>query len=68
MQRLLTAREVAEILRININSVYIWARAGRLPRVKVGDNVRFKEEDIERFINREKENDETTARRTSEPD
>lgn len=39
--RLLTADEVAEILRVSRQSVYCWADDGTLPCVRLGRTVRF---------------------------
>ena len=43
---LLTAPEVARLLRVHRKTVYEWATKGLLPVVRVGDTVRFREEDI----------------------
>lgn len=39
--RLYKAREIAEILRVSIGTVYRLGREGKLKRVKVGRSVRF---------------------------
>lgn len=40
--RLMTASELGRVLRVPERSVYEWARAGKIPSVKVGDRlVRF---------------------------
>jgi len=60
---LLTAQEVAELLRVRPSTVYDAAARGRLPCVKLWQGrrrsvVRFVRGDIERFIN---------SRRTTRP-
>jgi len=48
---LLTAHEVAQLLRVSHKTVYAWAKRGNLPSVKVGGKlVRFYESDIYAFI------------------
>ena len=47
---LLKPAEVAARLAVPIQTVYDWAAAGRLARVKLGRNVRFRPEDVEAFI------------------
>lgn len=41
MQKLLTAKEAADIFRLNTFTIYEWARSGRIPAVRVGRAVRF---------------------------
>lgn len=47
---LLTAGEVASILRVHKVTVYRWAEEGTLSAVRIGDTVRFRREDIEHLI------------------
>jgi excisionase family DNA binding protein len=47
---LLTVKQVAERLNIQIGTVYKWAEANKLPCVKVGYMLRFRPEHIERFL------------------
>ena len=54
-ERLLTAREVASLLRINLSTVYLWAQQGRLPHVCLSEGlrrrcVRFSAKAIEEWI------------------
>lgn len=48
---LLTPAEVIEILKIDLNTLYIWLRAGKLPGIKVGDLWRVRRSDLENFLN-----------------
>lgn len=47
---LLTAADVARILRVPRNAVYIMARAKRLPCIRIGNRVRFAAVDLARLI------------------
>lgn len=47
---LLTASEVAEHLRLHIETVYRLARQGKLPAVKVGEQWRFSEATIRQWL------------------
>jgi excisionase family DNA binding protein len=49
-QRLLTADEVADILGMGRDWVYAEVRAGRLPHVKLGRYVRFREASITAWL------------------
>lgn len=44
---LLTAAEVASLLRVTSPTIYRWADDGTLPSVRVGGVVRFRRADIE---------------------
>lgn len=50
MRTLLTASEVAELLRMTRGAVYTAAQRGELPVVRLGRRLRFKQEDIERLL------------------
>jgi excisionase family DNA binding protein len=48
---LLTDREVAELLVVKPDTVRRWAASGRLPSVRLGGRlVRFRSDDVERWI------------------
>jgi len=44
--RLLTTREVAELLALSTATVLDWFEAGRLPGFKLGRVVRFRESEV----------------------
>ena len=48
--RLLTAREVAARLDLSPETVLRWVRLGELPAFKLGKAVRFREDEIERWL------------------
>ena len=48
--RLLSVYDVAECLGIRPATVYRWAQEQRLPSVKIGSLIRFREKDIEDFV------------------
>ena len=47
---LVTAEEIAAILKVSPKSVYRWASEGRLPAFRGGRLVRFLESDVEALI------------------
>jgi excisionase family DNA binding protein len=47
---ILTAEEVADFLDIHRETVYLYAKTGRLPAFKVGYSWRFKYKSIEKWI------------------
>ena len=46
----LTVAEVAELLRLNQQTVRNWIDAGSLPAVRIGRRVRIKREDFDRIV------------------
>lgn len=51
-ERALTAKEVAQLLGVDVGTVYKLARAGELGHYRVGDSVRFPRQDVEAFLQR----------------
>jgi len=49
-KNLLKINQVAELLQISVHTAYKWAESGRLPAVKLGYNLRFDPDSIEKFI------------------
>ena len=47
---LLTARDVARRARVCVETVWRWSRAGRLPNVRLGRGVRFREAQVAAFL------------------
>lgn len=50
--RVMTARDVAELLRLPVSTVYEFARRGVLPSARLGRTVRFVHSDIEAALRR----------------
>lgn len=48
--QLLTAEEVAELLRLPVSTIYDLARTGRLPHLKIGRALRFSRSDLEAHL------------------
>lgn len=48
--KLLTVREVADTLKVNLMTVYRWIREGRIEQIKIGRSVRIDEKELERFV------------------
>ena len=52
-EKLLTAEEVAESIRLNVQTVRYYARVKKLKSYKMGRKLRFKAIDVGDFIERE---------------
>ena len=53
---ILTVKEVAKYLKLAEKTTYRLAAEGKLPGFKVGGSWRFKESDIEKWIEKQKRN------------
>ena len=54
MQKLMTLKEVAELLNIAEVTIYRWANAGKIPAHKLGRQWRFVRSEIEEWLERQK--------------
>jgi excisionase family DNA binding protein len=50
MEKYFTVKEIAEMFDINPQTVYNWIRTNKLESIKVGGNVRIKQEQLDTFI------------------
>ena len=50
VSELISAKEVAEILKISVNSVYRLSREGKIPCFKIGRRYRYSLDVIESWI------------------
>ena len=50
MEKLLTAKQVAELLEVKISTVFDWVARGVIPYVKLGRLIRFKKPEIFRWV------------------
>ncbi len=61
MPRLLSLREVSEVLRLNINTVRRYVREGKLQAAKFGRVYRVREEMLEEFIRKQENNNHPSS-------
>jgi len=52
MQKLLKPHEIADLLGVKPSTIYQWTHEGYIPHIKVGRNVRFRECDIEQWLDK----------------
>ncbi len=50
MQRLLKPQEIADLLCVKPSTIYQWTHEDYIPHIKVGRFVRFRENDVEEWI------------------
>ena len=54
-QKLWTVAEIAEYLRVEPRTVYVWVREKDMPARKAGDELRFDPDEVERWTMRDRE-------------
>jgi len=55
MEQLLTAEEVAKILKVSPSAIFKWAKRGIIPSYRIHEKcLRFKKPDIEAFVEKGK--------------
>jgi excisionase family DNA binding protein len=50
MDKLLTAKQVADALGVSLTSVYTWTKQGRLRGLRAGRALRFRAIDVRAFL------------------
>jgi len=50
MEKLLTIQQVAEVTGVSVHTLYQWVNMRRIPFVRLGRALRFKEKDIEKWV------------------
>ncbi len=49
-QRLMTVEEIAEYLQVKPSTIYQWTHTGFIPHVKLGNRVRFRLSQVDRWV------------------
>jgi nitrogen PTS system EIIA component len=61
---ILTLQEVADYLKVSVRTVYGYAQRGILPGIKVGTAWRFRKDDIDEWLEKQRRiTEESTAER-----
>lgn len=50
MERLLTTKQLAEVLQVAPSTVYFWVHSGFVPYIKLGKCVRFNEKAVSKWV------------------
>lgn len=53
-KELMTAREVADILKVNIMTIYRYIKAGKIKAYKIGKEFRVEKKEFDRFLDKAK--------------
>jgi PTS system nitrogen regulatory IIA component len=52
--QLMSVKDLAEYLNINISTVYMWSQQGQIPAMKVGKMWRYRRSEIEDWLNQQR--------------
>jgi len=58
MEKLLTIPEASEILNLSIHTIRAYASKRKLPIIKLGRTIRFKESELQRYIDERMEKEQ----------
>lgn len=50
MEKLITPKQLCELLQVDQSTVYWWSHIGFIPHLKIGKLVRFREVDINQWL------------------
>ncbi|MGZ4400399.1 MAG: helix-turn-helix domain-containing protein [Gaiellaceae bacterium] len=53
MEPLLTAHQVAEILQVHVNWVWLAVRDNQIPHLRIGRTLRFRRDEIDGWLDRQ---------------
>ena len=48
---LMSVKELAAYLQVDISTVYLWSQRGQIPAMKVGNMWRYRRSEIEEWLN-----------------
>jgi PTS system nitrogen regulatory IIA component len=49
-ERLMSIKEVAEYLQVDLSTLYLWSQRGQIPAMKVGKMWRYRRSEIEAWL------------------
>jgi excisionase family DNA binding protein len=61
-----TPKEVAERLKLRVQTIYDYIRKGRLPAVRLGNRCRIAESDLDAFLERNRSDAPSAARKSGD--
>jgi excisionase family DNA binding protein len=62
VEQLLTPQQMAGKLGVAVSTIYQWTHTGFIPHVKLGRLVRFRESDVEKWLNNRVQKGRSTYR------
>ncbi len=50
-EQLMSVKETAEYLNVNISTIYMWSQKGQMPAMKMGKMWRYRRSEIDAWLN-----------------
>jgi excisionase family DNA binding protein len=66
-ERFLTARELGELLGFTSGTIVDWAEAGKVPSFKIGGRLRFRQSEVEEWLEQQRRGPTPSTSRRLEP-
>jgi len=60
MEKLLTVVEIAQYLQVQPSTIYQWTHQGYIPHIKLGNFVRFRVSQVDRWLENKTNNGRST--------
>ena len=60
MEKHLTIQQLSELIQVSPSTLYQWTHSGFIPHYKIGQAIRFKETDIEKWLKSRKRKGRST--------
>lgn len=68
VERLLTPKQVSEMLQVDLSTVYLWTHTEFIPHYKLGRCVRFENQAIKDWLERRRQNGRIKLKYPTEPE
>lgn len=62
MEKLLTAKQLSELLQVDLSTVYLWTHTEFIPHYRLGRAVRFREKDVEAWLEKRRQKGRTALK------
>jgi len=62
MEQFLTAKQLSELLQVDLSTIYLWTHTEFIPFYKLGKTVRFKEEDVLAWLEKRRRSSRTALK------
>ena len=67
MERLLTPKQICELLQVDLSTVYLWTHTEFIPHYKLGRSVRFLEADVQAWLQKRRQSGRVTLKYAVSP-
>ncbi len=69
MESLLTVKELADIIKVKVSTIYFWTHTGMIPHLKISRNcIRFRLGDVLKWLEEKEVKGRTTLRLNESPE